>query len=115
NHDRAIDQFTRALRLEPRNVPAYFNRGLAFAAKGEHAKAAADFERVLQLDPKHPEAAQRREEAQRARGKSAAPAAAAPRVPTRQEMDERRLAKAKNSQEEERRQVRAAAYFARGR
>ncbi|MBY0526205.1 MAG: tetratricopeptide repeat protein [Gemmataceae bacterium] len=122
NYDRAIAEFTRALRLEPRNVPAYFNRGLAFAAKAAHPQAIADFDKVLLLDPKHTEAAAKREESQRARGKVAAPVGAerrpptgAPRVPTRQEMDERRLSKAKNTQEEERRQVRAAAYFARGR
>jgi len=115
NPDRAIQEFTKALRLEPRNVPALFNRGLAFADRQAHQHAAADFERVLQLDPRHPEAAERREEAIRARKATAGAAPRRPAAPSRAEQDALRLARAKNNQEEERRQVRAAAYFARGR
>jgi tetratricopeptide (TPR) repeat protein len=116
NPERAIKEFTTALRLEPRNVPALFNRGLAFADRQLHQNAAADFERVLVLDPRHPEAAERREETIKARkAASGAPVPRRPALPSRAEQDALRLARAKNNQEEERRQVRAAAYFARGR
>lgn len=121
NADRAIAEFSKALRLEPRNVPAYFNRGLAFLDKPDFDRAALDFERVLRLEPKHPEAAARRDEALKGKANSP-PAEVPPKPPAVPRKQEKRPAvapsaaqTAKQTQDEERRQVRAAAYFARGR
>jgi tetratricopeptide (TPR) repeat protein len=50
-HDQAIEDYTRALKLDPRLALAYRNRSLAYAAKGDTEKAKADHERALRLDP----------------------------------------------------------------
>ena len=39
------------LRLDPRNVAAFGNRGRAFLLRGETARAVEDFSRLLQLEP----------------------------------------------------------------
>jgi tetratricopeptide (TPR) repeat protein len=49
-HDRAIADFTAALRLRP-DSEAFNNRGIAHAAKGEHDKALADFTEAIRLRP----------------------------------------------------------------
>ena len=49
--DRAIENFTRALRLNPAYSEAYNNRGIAFQNKGEPEKALTDFKRAIELDP----------------------------------------------------------------
>jgi tetratricopeptide (TPR) repeat protein len=143
-YDQAVADFTRALRVEPRNAMAYYNRGLALLAKHAYAQAAKDFGRVLQLDPRHPDAANRREEALRGqatagpgparpvakagerptprpatagKGTPAPGAAGAKRRPGEAPTPApQRPARAPADQaEEERRQMRAAAYFASGR
>ena len=40
--DRAIGDFTEAIRLDPGNAAAFYNRSLAYRAKGEHDRARAD-------------------------------------------------------------------------
>jgi tetratricopeptide (TPR) repeat protein len=143
-YDQAVADFTRALRIEPRNAMAYYNRGLALLAKHAYSHAAKDFGRVLRLDPRHPDAANRREEALRGQATagpaSARPVAkapersapqpaaatanagtpqAAPGAVKRREAPTpplQRPARAPADQaDEERRQMRAAAYFASGR
>ena len=37
--------------LDPRSVEAYYDRGLAFARKGEFVKVFADHIEAIQLDP----------------------------------------------------------------
>ena len=50
-YDKAIADFTEAIRLEP-NVGAYYNRGKAWSTKKEHDKANADFDAAIRFDPK---------------------------------------------------------------
>jgi tetratricopeptide (TPR) repeat protein len=67
DYDKAIADFTEAIRLEPKNARAYFNRGsvwkvkcdyayvdrgVARKAKGDYDKAIADFTEAIRLDPK---------------------------------------------------------------
>ena len=48
---RAIDDFTRAIELDPKIAWAYFNRGLIWVYLGEDARAQKDFAECLRLRP----------------------------------------------------------------
>ncbi len=50
--DRAIADFSEAIRLDPKDVWSYHNRGLAYAAKGDFDRAIADYSEAIRLDPK---------------------------------------------------------------
>src|SRR5271166_4323313 len=41
-YDKAIADFTEAIRLDPKNVDSYLNRGAALAKTGKHDQAIAD-------------------------------------------------------------------------
>ena len=43
NFDRAIADFSEAIRLDPKDARAYHDRGVAYGKKGEMAKAEEDF------------------------------------------------------------------------
>lgn len=47
NYGDAIDQYTRAIELDPEYEEAYVNRARAYAQTGDHASAAVDFDRAL--------------------------------------------------------------------
>jgi tetratricopeptide (TPR) repeat protein len=49
--DRAIDDFTAAIRLNPDHSDRYIHRGLAWAKKREFNRAIADFSVAIQRDP----------------------------------------------------------------
>jgi len=51
NPDMAIADYTQAIRLEPKLVAAYHNRGIAYANKGDYEKAIIDYNQAIQLDP----------------------------------------------------------------
>ena len=55
-HDKAIGDYTEALRLEPKLTDAYYNRGIAYRKKGKHDKAIADFTEAIRLRPQDAEA-----------------------------------------------------------
>ena len=48
---QAIGDFNRAVELDPQNVWAYYNRGVANTNLRQHTKAIQDYSRVLELDP----------------------------------------------------------------
>ena len=50
--DRAIADYTEAVRLDPKYFRAYYNRANCFTANGDADKTIADLDTVLQLDPK---------------------------------------------------------------
>ncbi len=50
-NDEAIADFTKAIALEPKNVWALADRGLAHASKGEATAAAADLDAAAAIDP----------------------------------------------------------------
>lgn len=51
DYAKAIDGYTRALRISPTMVSAHVGRGLAYHAAGNDDKALADLDQALQLDP----------------------------------------------------------------
>ena len=51
DHDKAIADFTTAIRLDPRNVEAHDYRAVAWIAKDELDKALADLDAAIGLDP----------------------------------------------------------------
>jgi tetratricopeptide (TPR) repeat protein len=50
-YDKAIADYSEAIRLDPTYVAAFNNRGLAFADKEEYDKAIADYIEAIRLDP----------------------------------------------------------------
>jgi len=54
--DKAIADFTEAIRLNPEYDLAYIVRGLAYSEKGEHGRAITDYTDAIALDPKLPDA-----------------------------------------------------------
>lgn len=53
NLDKAIADFDRALRINPRLADAYNNRGNVWQAKGDLDKALTDFDQAIKLNPRH--------------------------------------------------------------
>jgi tetratricopeptide (TPR) repeat protein len=52
--DEAIDDFSRALRLEPNNAWALANRGISHVWKEDTASAIRDLEAAAKIDPRNP-------------------------------------------------------------
>jgi tetratricopeptide (TPR) repeat protein len=50
--DRAIADFTEAIRLDPKNATTHNKRGVAYHRKGDMDRAIADFTEAIRLDPK---------------------------------------------------------------
>jgi Tfp pilus assembly protein PilF len=48
--DKAIDELTEAVTLDPKYDNAYSNRGAAYQAKGSYDKAASDYRKALELN-----------------------------------------------------------------
>jgi tetratricopeptide (TPR) repeat protein len=48
-YDKAIDDYTKAIHLNPNNADAYYNRGVSYQSKGKLRKAKADFRKADHL------------------------------------------------------------------
>jgi tetratricopeptide (TPR) repeat protein len=55
DYDRAIAEYTQALRLDPNNILSYTGRGSAYFSKGDYDRAIADFTQTLRLLPNNAE------------------------------------------------------------
>jgi cytochrome c-type biogenesis protein CcmH/NrfG len=51
DYDRAIAEYTQAIRLDPNDVLAYYLRGFAYWNKGDYDRANADYKALLRIDP----------------------------------------------------------------
>jgi tetratricopeptide (TPR) repeat protein len=49
--DRAIADYNKAIKLDPKYAGAYLNRGAAYYRKGEVDRAIADYNKAIKLDP----------------------------------------------------------------
>jgi len=52
-HDKAIEDYTEAIRINPKDADTYINRGVAWGEKGELDKAIEDFTEAIRIDPQH--------------------------------------------------------------
>ncbi len=49
--DRAIAEYSEAIRLDPTNAKAFFGRGVAYAKKGDLDRAISNYTEVIRLEP----------------------------------------------------------------
>ena len=56
DHAGAIEDYTRALAVDPDHMLSLFNRGLAHTRLGQHQQALPDYQRAASLSPDDPEA-----------------------------------------------------------
>ena len=54
--DRAIDDFSRTISIDPKNSVAYYKRGDTYAKKGQYDRAIDDFSSAIFIDPKNTDA-----------------------------------------------------------
>jgi tetratricopeptide (TPR) repeat protein len=50
--DRAIAEFTKALKFNAKDANSYMNRGIAYAKKGKYDRAVKDYEKALEINPR---------------------------------------------------------------
>ena len=51
DHDKAIADYSKAIRLDRKYADAYHDRGLVYGNKGNHDKAIVDFSKAIRLNP----------------------------------------------------------------
>jgi Tfp pilus assembly protein PilF len=51
NYDQAIQNFTTAIQMSPKDEPALVGRGIAYEAKGNHAAAIQDLDAAIKMQP----------------------------------------------------------------
>jgi Tfp pilus assembly protein PilF len=51
DYDRALADLNEAIRLDPKSVLAFSQRGVLYVHKGDNGRAIADFNEAIGLDP----------------------------------------------------------------
>jgi serine/threonine protein kinase len=51
DYDCAIENYTKAIKLNPKSANAYNNRGLSYLNKNDYFKATADFNKAIEINP----------------------------------------------------------------
>jgi tetratricopeptide (TPR) repeat protein len=59
--NEAVADYSQAIRLDPKYVPAYANRGYVFYMLKDYDSALVDFDKILELDPQNTDAKKSRE------------------------------------------------------
>lgn len=54
-YDKAVDEYTQAIAIDPNYADAYNSRGVAYAKLMDFQKAVADFSQAIALTPENPE------------------------------------------------------------
>ena len=54
--DKAIRDYSMAIKLEPKTAEAYSNRGNAYGEKGDFNRAIQDYNKLVELDPRNAKA-----------------------------------------------------------
>jgi len=54
--EEAIAEYSEAIRLEPRLVPAYYIRGVTYAQLGQYERAVQDYDEAIRLNPQYAQA-----------------------------------------------------------
>jgi protein O-mannosyl-transferase len=52
-YTQAIENYTRAVNINPRYAEAFNNRGASYGYLGDHVKAIEDYDRAIQINPEH--------------------------------------------------------------
>jgi hypothetical protein len=52
-YEKAIADFSKALELKPKYIPAYFGLGFCYQQKKQYEKAIYNFEKTIEYDPDH--------------------------------------------------------------
>src|SRR5579875_1944089 len=53
DHDRAIADYSEAIRLRPNYPVAFYNRGVVYGEKGDDDRAIADYSEAIRLRPNY--------------------------------------------------------------
>ena len=56
-YSRDIADYTKAIKINPKDADAYYHRGCIWGKKGDYDKAIADLTKAIELDPKNAKAA----------------------------------------------------------
>jgi len=51
-YEKAISDYDESIRLEPKDMRGYYNRGLVWHSKRDYEKAISDYNESIRLDPK---------------------------------------------------------------
>jgi len=60
-YDEAIDEYNKAIEIDPELMDGYNNRGLAYHNKGQYDKALSDLNKALEINPDYADAKKNRE------------------------------------------------------
>ena len=52
-YQKAIDNYTEAIRLDPKHVKAYNMRGVSYNVLGQHERAIQDYTEAIRFDPQY--------------------------------------------------------------
>src|SRR4030067_699181 len=50
-HDKAIEDYSKSIDMNPNNAEAYGNRGLIYYKKGQYDRAIEDFNKAIAINP----------------------------------------------------------------
>ena len=54
--ERAIEDFDEAIRLNPEDADAYYNRGVAYGDLGQYEREIQDYDEAIRLNPEYAKA-----------------------------------------------------------
>ena len=69
--ERSIEDYDKAIELDPNDAEAYNNRGNSYSDLGQYQRAIEDYDKAIELDPDYAEARIHRQRALRALDESA--------------------------------------------